>query len=82
MSISFNRLGALVLGTPRRCRPRLGTACALPGPTYQELQNNLQIAATCAGLGGSQQSQVVNLGWLLLVLGLGPFSKVPGIGAG
>ena len=29
------------------------------------------MAATCAGLGDSQGSQVVNLGWLLLALGLG-----------
>ena len=29
------------------------------------------MAATCAGLGDSQASQALHLGWLLLVLGLG-----------
>ena len=49
--------------------------CVLPEATLNELQSNLQIAATCAGLGGSQQSQVVKLGWLRFLPGLGPLSE-------
>ena len=31
------------------------TDCALPRAIQHELQSNLQIAATCAGLGGAQE---------------------------
>ena len=39
---------------PRRCTPRSATTCALPRATQHELQNDLQMAATCTGLGGAQ----------------------------
>ena len=52
-----------------------GGVCALPGVIWNDLQSNLQMAATSAGLGGAQRSQAVNQGWLLLVPGLGSLSK-------
>ncbi|XP_045056113.2 solute carrier family 22 member 13 isoform X2 [Desmodus rotundus] len=47
-------LGALALGCPGRYRPRSPTACVLPGATWHELQSDLQMATTRAGLGGAQ----------------------------
>ena len=45
-------LGAQVLGFPGWCRSVL--ACVLPGVTQCELQSNLQMVATFAGLAVSQ----------------------------
>ncbi|KAM5334987.1 uncharacterized protein AAES06_008578 isoform 2-T3 [Glossophaga mutica] len=42
---------------------------------WHELQSELQMTATCAGLEGSRKSQDVNQGWLLPVPGLGPLSE-------
>ena len=41
-------------GPPRRCRPRSATNCALPGAIWHQLQSDLPMAATYAGLGGAQ----------------------------
>lgn len=35
-----------------RCRPR-SASCALPGATWFEVQNDLQLFSSCAGLGGA-----------------------------
>ena len=37
--------------------------------------SSLQMAATCAELGGARKDQVVNQGLLQLLLGLGPLSQ-------
>ena len=42
-------LSAQVLAFPRWCRPRSAPTCVLPRALH-ELQSNLQMAATCAGL--------------------------------
>ena len=47
-------LGTLALEPLGRCGPRTATADVLPGPTWHELQSNLQMPATSAGLGGAQ----------------------------
>ena len=44
----------LALRPPRRCRPKSTSACVLPRTTQQKLQNDLQMAAICAGLRGAQ----------------------------
>lgn len=45
-------LGELVLGPPRRCN----SSCLYPAwATRQELQSNLQVSATCAGLGNAKE---------------------------
>ena len=68
--------GMLVLRPLGRYRPRLATAYALPRATWQELQNNPQMAATCAGLWGAQERPNCKLRpWLLLMPDLGPFSE-------
>ena len=46
-------LGALALRPPRKCRPRSAATCALPRDMLHELQSDLQMAATGAGLGGA-----------------------------
>ncbi|KAK1345598.1 hypothetical protein QTO34_008060, partial [Cnephaeus nilssonii] len=38
----------------KRCRPRSAATCILLWTTWHELQSYLQMAATCAGLGGAQ----------------------------
>ena len=67
-------LGVQAIGFPSWYRPRTATTCILSRDTLHELQNNLQMAVTCAGLEIPRQSQAVNLGWLLLVPTLGPRS--------
>ena len=42
----------MVLGPPRRYRPRSAAACSIPGVTQYELQYDLKMA-TCAGLGSA-----------------------------
>lgn len=49
--------------------------CALPGATYHEPLNKLQIATTHTVLGSPSRGQAVNWGQLLLVPGLGLLSK-------
>lgn len=44
------------------------------GPLY-ELQSDLQVAGTCAGLEGAWERLSANRGWLQLVPGLGLLSK-------
>ena len=39
----------------RRCRRRLATICVLPEASQHELQNDLQMASNCSGLGGAQE---------------------------
>ena len=46
-------LGALAARPPGTCRPRSTTACVLSKATWHELPSHLQMAATCAGLGGA-----------------------------
>ena len=43
------------LGPHERSRARSATACVLSGVTQHKLQSALQMAATCAGLGGAQK---------------------------
>lgn len=43
----------LVLWPLGRCRPISAATCVLPGATWHELQNGLQIIASCTGLGGA-----------------------------
>ena len=45
--------GALVLWPPGMCRPRTATTFAMSGATHDEQQRDLQMAVTCAELGGS-----------------------------
>ena len=45
---------ALALEPPRRYRPRSTATYVLLEATWCELQSDLQMAATCAGLGGAQ----------------------------
>ena len=47
-------LGVQALGFPGWCRLRSAPTCVLPGATLHKLQSNLQMAATCAGLGDTQ----------------------------
>ena len=44
-------MGVLALRPPRRCRLRSAITCGLPRATQHELQSNMRMAATCAGLG-------------------------------
>lgn len=46
--------GLLALGPLRKFRPKSAVACVLPRATQHELQSNLKMASTCAGLGGAQ----------------------------
>ena len=64
-------LDALVLGFPRWYRPRSAPTCVLPWATLPKLQSNLRGLLLVLGLEIPRESQAVNLGWLLLVLGLG-----------
>ena len=41
----------LAQGPPGRVRPKSAAAYVLPGPTWCELQSNLKVTDTCAGLG-------------------------------
>lgn len=69
-------LGVLALGHFRRWKPRSATSCILPGVIWPELQNDLQISATCALLGEeAKRGQAANQGLLPLVLGLGPLRE-------
>ena len=69
-------LGVLSPRPPGRCRPRSAASCALARATQHELQNNLQMAATCAGLEGIwKRPSYMNQDWLLLVPDLGPLSE-------
>ena len=63
-------LGALALGFPEWWRPRSVLTCVLPRAIPPSIKESEKSAA-CAGLGDSQANQAVNIGWLLLVLGLG-----------
>ena len=52
-----------------------GTGQVQPPPVFGQghpapVTKKFEVAATCSGLGDSQAKQAVNLGWLLLVLGL------------
>lgn len=51
----------------------LAIAYVLLGATWNELQNDLQIVATSAGLGG--ENKMWNHSWLPLVLDLGPVGE-------
>lgn len=46
------------------------TVCALLGLPHQELQSNLQMAATFGGLGNAQTSQAMKQGRMLLEPGI------------
>ena len=68
--------GALALEPPRRCRPGSAVACAMPEASRHELQNDLHMASTCAGLGGAQERpSCQGQGQLPLVPYLRPLSK-------
>ena len=64
-------LGALDFGFPRWCWPRSASTCVLLRATLPELQSNLCWLLPLVGLEISGESQALNLGWLLLVSGLG-----------
>ena len=64
-----------VKGFPSWCRPMSDPTCVLPGATLPELQSNLRWLLFLLGLEIPRQSQAVNLGQLLLLLGPGPLSK-------
>ena len=68
-------LGMQALEFPKCCRPGSATTYVLPGATQPEQQSNLQMAPTCAGLGGFQASQTMIQSWLLLVPSLGLLSQ-------
>ena len=42
-------------GVSGKYRPGSPTTCVLLGATWHELQSSVQVAATCAGLGGAQE---------------------------
>ena len=52
--LKLSTLGVLALGPPGTCRPTSVAICVLPGATWHELQSDLQIVATCAGLRDAQ----------------------------
>ena len=47
--------GILALEQPRRFRPRSASAYVLPGATWYEIQYDVQMAAICADIGGTQE---------------------------
>ena len=46
--------GCVNPGSSWKIQAKVSPACVLPGATQHELQSDLQMAATCAGLGGAQ----------------------------
>ena len=68
-------LCVLTLASVRKWRPWSPASCVLPRTSQHELQSDLQMAATCTGLGGARRGQAVNQGQLLLVPDLGQLSK-------
>ena len=48
-------------------KPGSVTACVMPKATWHEVQSNVQMAGTCAGLVGAQVRPVVNQGQLQLM---------------
>ena len=73
--VSSYPLCAQALGFLGWCGLRSAPACVLPGSTLHELQSSLSWPLLVLGLEIPRKTQVVNLGWLLLVLGLGSLSK-------
>lgn len=65
--------GAMAPKPSRRSTPRSAATCVPPGASWHgcELQSDLQMTATCAGLGGPRGGQAMNQRQLPLVLGLG-----------
>ena len=47
----------MALGPPGRFRQKSAVAFVMPGAYEHELQSDLQMAATCAELGGAQKRQ-------------------------
>ena len=69
-------LSVQALGFPAWCRPR-STATSVCSPQSHPASaiEQSEMAVPCAGLGDSQAKPSCELGWLLLVLYLGPLSK-------
>ena len=65
-------LGVQALGFPSCCRSGSAITCVLPGATQHDLQSNLQMAATCAGLGVSQVKPSYES--ILVAAGAGPWA--------
>ena len=64
-------VGVWALGFPRWYGSRSAPTCVLSRATVPELQSNLRLLLLVLGLEILRQSQALNLGWLLLMPGLG-----------
>ena len=63
-----------------RCRPSSAATCVLPGATQRELQSDLHVAATCAGLGGVRERPSCESRLVAASVGPGPsWCKVQGL---
>ena len=64
-------MGTLALAFPLWCKPRSPPTYVFSEATLPELLGNLRWLLLMLGLDIPRQSQVVNLSWLQLVLGVG-----------